>query len=352
MDRRKALATVLQYVNDREGDDAILYLHMQRFRGDKDETVAADVRHRGGSRKNRRRTKDCDLQGGLQRTMRDYFSEDCAYDEVDFERRFRMPRKVFKRVYERMSVRPFFVRKYDALVTPGIHPLPRIAAALRKMAYGVAADVVDEQGRFSASSAMEYLKAFTRGVVVEFGAEYVHSPTATDLRRRLSINAARGSPGMVASIDCQNYQWKSCPTSVAGAHKGKARKPNVVLEGIADSEGWLWFMYFGFPGPLNDITVPDKSPTMDRILSGAFPRMEYSVNGVTCNLLYFLADGIYPDYAVFVKTISNGDNSSKDKNFSRAQEAVRKDVDRAFGIMITSWHVLERPIKLPNKEDI
>ena len=58
---------------------------------------------------------------------------------------------------------------------------------------------------------------------------------------------------------------------------------------------------------------------MDNILSGSFPPwIDYVVNGVTPNLLYVLADGIYLDYAVFVKTISNSGNSSWDKNFSRA----------------------------------
>ena len=80
-------------------------------------------------------------------------------------------------------------------------------------------------------------------------------------------------------------------------------------------------MYFGLPVSLNDIKVLDKSPTMGKILSGSFPpRMEYVVNGVARHMLYFLADGIYPDYAVFVKTISNGGNCSKDQNF--AQEAI------------------------------
>ena len=99
--------------------------------------------------------------------------------------------------------------------------------------------------------------------------------------------------------------------SLAGAHKGKGKKPTVVLEGIADEECWLWFAFFGLPGSLNYISVLYKSPTMSNILSDSFPhRIDYVVNVVTRNLLYFLPDGIYLDYAEFVKTISNSVNSS------------------------------------------
>lgn len=90
-------------------------------------------------------------------------------------------------------------------------------------------------------------------------------------------------------------------------------------------------MYFGLPGSLNDSNVLEKSPTMGKILAGCFPpRMNYTINEVTRNLLYFLADGIFPDYAVFLKTIAKGANSKQDEDFTCAQEAVRKDVERVL----------------------
>jgi len=47
---------------------------------------------------------------------------------------------------------------------------------------------------------------------------------------------------------------------------------------------------------------------------------------------YYLADGIYPKWAKFVKTITNP-HGNKRKYFAEAQEAVRKDVERAFGVL-------------------
>ena len=351
MDPRKVLGTVLQYMDDSDGDDETIIASMHGSRAA--EVHPAERKHRRGSRAGRRPKKARNFEEGFQRIMKDYFDDRCVYDDNDFQRRFRMPNPVFKRFYDAISGRPFFSRKSDALRKLGIHSLQRVTAALRMMAYGTASDSIDEYCRLSGPSAMISLKEFTRGVVEEFGTEYMRSPTSVDLQRLLKINAARGFPGMVASIDCQHYEWKSFPVSLAGSRKGKGKKPTVVLEGIADGECWLWFTFFGLPGSLNDINVLDKSPTMGNILSGSFPpRIDYVVNGVPRNLLYFLADGIYPDYAVFVKTISNGGNSSKDKNFYRAQESVRKDVERAFGILIARWHILERPIKLWYKKDL
>jgi len=47
---------------------------------------------------------------------------------------------------------------------------------------------------------------------------------------------------------------------------------------------------------------------------------------------YYLTDGIYPQWAIFVKTIQSP-LGNKRKYFAKAQEAVRKDVERAFGVL-------------------
>jgi len=39
------------------------------------------------------------------------------------------------------------------------------------------------------------------------------------------------------------------------------------------------------------------------ILEGEAPNVQYTVNTTTNNMRYYLADGIYPEWATFVKTI-------------------------------------------------
>ena len=50
---------------------------------------------------------------------------------------------------------------------------------------------------------------------------------------------------------------------------------------------------------------------------------------------YYLVDGIYPEWKIFVKTISHP-VSRKDQHFASKQEAQRKDVERAFGVLQVS----------------
>lgn len=50
--------------------------------------------------------------------------------------------------------------------------------------------------------------------------------------------------------------------------------------------------------------------------------------------MYLLADFIYPDYPIFVKSVKNS-NNEKAANLRTVQEAVRKDVERAFGVLVS-----------------
>ncbi len=47
-------------------------------------------------------------------------------------------------------------------------------------------------------------------------------------------------------------------------------------------------------------------------------------------MAYYLTDGIYPDWALFMKTILEP-SSIKKQHFSEQQEARRKDVEHGFG---------------------
>jgi hypothetical protein len=47
---------------------------------------------------------------------------------------------------------------------------------------------------------------------------------------------------------------------------------------------------------------------------------------------YYLADGIYPNWSTFVKTIPRP-LGAKRKYFASKQDFARKDVERAFGVL-------------------
>ncbi|KAL6559568.1 hypothetical protein OROGR_004685 [Orobanche gracilis] len=60
---------------------------------------------------------------------------------------------------------------------------------------------------------------------------------------------------------------------------------------------------------------------------------------------YYLSDGIYPRYATLIQTISEPSNN-KEKLFAKRQEAVRKDVERAFGVLQSRWHIVKGPARM------
>jgi len=66
---------------------------------------------------------------------------------------------------------------------------------------------------------------------------------------------------------------------------------------------WIWHAFFGCPGSINDLQVLDRSLVFQELYEDRSPKCEYAVNGHKYNIGYYLSDGIYPKWAIFVKTI-------------------------------------------------
>lgn len=90
---------------------------------------------------------------------------------------------------------------------------------------------------------------------------------------------------------------------------------------------------------MKDINILDWSTIVEKIIEGILlPLVEYKVNNTKCNMCYYLVDGFYPKWAFLIDTIANA-IARNHKTFSGAQPA-RKDVERAFGVLIARWHIL------------
>ncbi|GKE01551.1 ALP1-like protein isoform X1 [Tanacetum coccineum] len=102
--------------------------------------------------------------------------------------------------------------------------------------------------------------------------------------------------------------------------------------------------YFGVPGANNDLNVLYGSPLFDDELAGTAPECPFEVNGHIYNKGYYLADGIYPTWSVFVKTFSVA-KTEKTLKFKRIQESSRKDIERAFGVLQGRWGIIRQPAR-------
>jgi len=71
------------------------------------------------------------------------------------------------------------------------------------------------------------------------------------------------------------------------------------------------------------------------------------VNGNKYTMGYYLADGIYPAWATFVKAFHSPQGNKK-TYFTRAQQATRKDVERAFGVLQSRFAMAWGPARLWN----
>ena len=102
--------------------------------------------------------------------------------------------------------------------------------------------------------------------------------------------------------------------------------------------------FFGLLGSNNDINVLKRSHIFNDLTKGRALAVHYSINGYDYTMRYYLADDIYLKWEIFVKTIPSP-QGQKRKLFTLAQEAYRKDVERAFGVLQARFAIVRGPTR-------
>ncbi|XP_062224485.1 uncharacterized protein LOC133923034 [Phragmites australis] len=82
-----------------------------------------------------------------------------------------------------------------------------------------------------------------------------------------------------------------------------------------------------------------------RLIDGSAPPVSYSINGNRYDMGYYLGDGIYPEWATIVKAIP-APRGNKSIHFSAMQAALRKDVERAFGVLQARFAIVHGPARV------
>jgi hypothetical protein len=110
------------------------------------------------------------------------------------------------------------------------------------------------------------------------------------------------------------------------SHKGKS---SIILEAVATKDLMIWHAYFGMPRSHNDINVLQRSPAFDDLTNVRAHVVNFTLNGNEYSMGYYLADGIYLDWATLIKSV-NSPLGNKRKWFAKRQESCGKDVEQTF----------------------
>lgn len=74
-------------------------------------------------------------------------------------------------------------------------------------------------------------------------------------------------------------------------------------------------------------------------------------NGSNRRKVYFVADGIYPEWRIFVGPIHDAP-AGPQTDYTKSQESVRKDIERIFGVLRGRSWVLRRASEQCNVKDM
>jgi hypothetical protein len=243
----------------------------------------------------------------------------------------------------------FWTNSIDCCGRMAIRPETKFLAALKTICYGVSFSAFQSYFQMGETTARECVSKLSRGIVnnQQIRDTYLRLMNKSDARRVSKLHSEKhGINGMLGSLDCMHVRWDNCPYVQRGQHVGKDKKPTLVLEGLADNNLWFWHHAFGLPGGLNDINVWERSDLCKAFVDGSMHDLDfkYILNDEERSVLYYLVDGIYPELARFVKTIAVP-ITKKESLFATWQEAARKDIERAFGVLQKKFHYLVHPVR-------
>ena len=293
-----------------------------------------------------------------RRLYKDYLGPYPIFEGREFDTMFRISKSRFQRIMEDIAATgdPFYLNNVDAFGKVGASFEAKLLLPLKSMAYGVPPHTFRDYFYMSTPLARRCCYHFDHVIRKVYTNEYLRCPDATDLKNINTLHKTVHSfEGLFGSLDCMHTYWKNCPLAWQGSYKGKEKKPSIVLEAISDFHMWFWHAAYGYAGCMNDISILAVSPFLERLLDGTFQELEscvvpYHVGETILNQMYILVDGIYPAYSRLVKGYKEP-VTNQEKAFTAWQESVRKDIERAFGVLKGKWQCMERPFKhidLPN----
>jgi hypothetical protein len=140
-----------------------------------------------------------------------------------------------------------------------------------------------------------------------------------------------------------HWQWHNYPIGwQCQFTQGDIKHPIIILEAIASHDRWIQHAFFGVVGSNNDINVLNQSPLFIDVIRGHTPEVSFTANGCEHHMRYYLVDGIYLSWSMFMKGVLVP-QQEKHRFFSAKQASVKKDVECAFGLLKKRFNILIIP---------
>ena len=282
------------------------------------------------------------VRRGFSSWVEDYLGENPMYTLQQFREVFRVPRALFYRIRDDMvRYDPVtWSQRKDAAGKLGQPAEVEALTALRYLGTGRPHRDLDDNCRMSPESQRFYTRRFCEDVITIYGDAYLNRfPNQTELQTIADGYEKSGFAGCAGCVDCMCLEWKNCPVSEKGQyHNSKDSKlATLKVEAWCDMHLYIWHWYAGRPGTNNDKTMVSYSPLFTAITTGtlslnlpsSYRILPYHPSRTRG---YFLVDGIYPRWPIFILPIHSADNV-RESRFSAKQEGRRKDIERAFGVI-------------------
>lgn len=182
---------------------------------------------------------------------------------------------------------------------------------------------------------------FKKGVMKVSGQELLQSPWPDKLKTIMDEYEAHRFLGCKGSVDEMHWELKNFPAGEAGKFQGKDKTQKTALRGVASHSLRFWHTFVGRTQVLKDINVVNWSPLSLSFINSEISRsplfhlfgwgeadgdwvgpedqVNFIINLNTYHQVYYLAEGIYQNLAVLVKSLCHETNPFG-KRFSTLQE--------------------------------
>ena len=276
----------------------------------------------------------------------------------EFRRSFRLPYPVYLDIVKLAREEKWY---HDQITNVCGQPMPSlelmILGVLRVLGGGYSFNNIREGNGACEASNRNFFHMFCRNMAKQYP-KYVHPPTSPDeIFKTTEMYRKKGFPGCIASCDCVHIPWDKCPDQDLPSYKGKEKYPTIAYQVCVDHSGKALSITSGFPGTFNDKTIARYDSFLQSVHQGtryAQEEFDLYVGGgrvQTHKGLWIMVDQGYHRWRVLQCPLPYTVDPDR-RQWSRALESCRKDVECFFGRLKSRFRCVKIPCNFWYKDEV